>query len=610
MAKKGYFQISTAIDYPSGLFHLGHAYEKVCTDTIARWKRLSDQKVHFSTGTDCHGLKIQRVAEKAGKTPLRFVQEISKEFKNLSKVLNISYDDFVMTIEPRHKKVAQHIMKQLYKNKDIYKGFYEGPYCIDCETYYTEKELNEGNCPVHKRPVEKIKEEGYFFRLSKYKKFLIKELKKGKNVWPKKRTQEILNRLKEPLKDLSISRKEVKWGIPLPFDKKLTEFVWVEALNGYLTTINYPTKKYKDFWPATHIIGSDILWHHTSIWWSILKSLKLNLPNIVVHGMINLNGEKLSKSSGIRIDPIALAEKYTIDSLRYFLLREIPFGDDGDFSENKLVERHNNELTNDLGNLVSRTLTLAERYKEKISGKQELKLNLKKINKLMLEYKLNEALNEIWSFIKSVNKYINDKKPWELKYKKLSNVLYNMLESLRIISILISPFIPETAEKLSKSYNIKLGTIKDCKFKKINYKVKNIPHLFEKIETIKNINKETIKKNTGIISMEKIKFSDWQKLDLRVGKIKAVKDHPNADKLYIILVDIGPIEQNIQLVAGLKQHYTKDELINKKVIVFRNLEPVVIRGEESTGMVLAAVKDNNVTLITPDKDIEIGAKIQ
>ena len=245
MAKKDYFAISTAIDYPSNIYHLGHGYEKICTDVIARWKRLQGYKVHFSTGTDCHGLKIQRAAEKNNKTPLEFVKEISAGFKELCKILNISYDDFIMTIEKRHKKVAQHIINELYKKGDIYKDIYEGPYCVGCETYYTEKDLIEGNCPFHKKPVEMIKEESYFFKLSKYQKFLIDHINKNPDcIWPEKKRKEMLNKLKQPLRNLSISRKEVKWGIPLPFDKNLTEFVWVEALNNYLTTLNYPNKKY------------------------------------------------------------------------------------------------------------------------------------------------------------------------------------------------------------------------------------------------------------------------------------------------------------------------------------------------------------------------------
>jgi len=482
------FQISTAIDYPSGRFHLGHAYEKICADIFARWKRLKDYHVHFSTGTDCHGLKIERAAEKIKKSPLEFVKEVSNEFKELCRVLNISYDDFIMTIEPRHKKVAQFILKQLYEKGDIYKGFYEGPYCVDCETYYTEKDLVEGNCPVHKKPIEIVKEESYFFKLSKYQKFLIDYLNQNPScIWPEKKRNEILNRLKEPLKDLSISRKNVKWGIPLPFDENLTEFVWVEALNNYLTTIDYPNKKYKDFWPATHIIGPDIVWHHTTIWFSILKALNLEMPHVVVHGFINLKGEKLSKAANIRIDPLDLAKIYGVDPLRYLLIREIPFGEDGDFSEEALKTRINNELANDLGNLVSRTLTLIEKNfktlkKTTVDKKLSSKLDLKKIEDYINNFELHHALAEIWRFVNDVNRYINEKKPWELKGKELEQCLYTLSESIRIITILLSPFIPETSGKINKQLGLKLGKLKDCKFGIVTqYKVKKGELLFNKI---------------------------------------------------------------------------------------------------------------------------------
>ena len=476
------FFISTAIDYPSGRFHLGHAYEKVCADVLARWKRTNEFNVHFSTGTDCHGLKIERAAEKSGKSPLDFITEISKGFKDLCKTLNISYDDFIMTIEPRHKKVAQYIIQKIYDNGDIYKGSYEGPYCVDCETYYTKKDLINGNCPVHKRPVEKIKEESYFFRLSKYQKFLIKYISKNPDcIWPEKKRKEILNRLKEPLKDLSISRKNVKWGIPLPFDKNVTEFVWIEALNNYLTTIDYPDKRYKDFWPAVHFIGSDIVWHHTTIWFSLLESLNLEIPKVIVHGFITTRGEKLSKAANLRVDPIELAEKYSADGLRYFLIREIPFGQDGDFSEESLKNRINNELANELGNLVNRTLTISKKLKEIKKYPIEIKFDIEKIEALMEEYRITEALNEIWRYVQKTNRYINQKEPWKLQDKELETILYNCLESIRKISILLWPFIPETCERIQSLLNIKSQNLKtfDKEIKFYNPKEPEI--LFKKI---------------------------------------------------------------------------------------------------------------------------------
>jgi methionyl-tRNA synthetase len=488
MTSKKKFQISTAIDYPSGKFHLGHAYEKICTDVIARWKRLEGFDVHFSTGTDCHGLKIQRAAEAAGKSPQKFVTEISNGFRELCKVLNISYDDFIMTTESRHKKVASEIVKQLEKNGDVYKGTYEGPYCVDCETFYTEKDLVDGKCPVHKKEVETLKEESYFFKMSKYQNNLVQSIKKNPElVWPEGNRKQILNRLKDPLKDLSISRANVQWGIPLPFDNKKTIFVWVEALINYLSSVGYPDKKFKEFWPAMHVIGTDIVWHHTAIWFSILNSIGVKLPRVVVHGFINLKGEKLSKARGVTVDPVELSKKYSPDALRYFLIREIPFGEDGDFSEEALVTRINGELVSDLGNLVSRVLTLVERYKGgDIRGKPELEsaLKLKLIQQKIDDLELHHALDGVWNLIRAANKYMNEKEPWRLDPEdpKLGEALYNLLETLRIISILVSPFLPETAEKINKQLGVPAGTLNDCKFGPWKGRPKKGKHLFERIK--------------------------------------------------------------------------------------------------------------------------------
>lgn len=489
MPKKTFY-ITTAIDYASGSPHCGHMYEKILADAIARWKKLENYKVHFSTGTDEHGLKIERAAEKSGKSPKEFVDEISNLFVQLCKIYNIGYTDFIRTTEKRHEKVVEIVLEKINQKHLIYKGSYEGFYCVECENFYTEKDLIHNKCPVHKTKVELRKEEGYFFRMSDFKESLIKYIKdKEKDfIFSDNKRNEILNRLKQPLKDLSLTRKGV-WGLEFPIDKKYSIFVWEEALINYLTTIDYPNKKFKEFWPAVHVIGVDIVWAHTIIWGSTLMAIGLELPQVLTHGFINLKGEKMSKSLGNVIDPFELAKRYPIDAIRYYLIREIPFGQDGDFSEEALKNRLNNELANDLGNLVSRIIAICEKNfngkikKSKTDPKLEEKLNLKKINELMNSYNLTEAISEIWAFVKACNKHINDEKIWEMQKEKQEKHLYSLLESIRIISLLLSPFIPETSSKIYAQIGVSCNNIKEAKFGHINeYMVKKGPILFQKVK--------------------------------------------------------------------------------------------------------------------------------
>src|SRR3989338_4925097 len=607
---KKYFQISTAIDYPSGRPHAGDMYEKVCADVLARWKRLQGFNVHFSTGTDCHGLKLQRAAEKAGKSPEQFVKETTEIFKELCRIFNISYDDFIMTTEPRHEKTVVNILKELEKKDYIYKGEYEGLYCVDCETFYTEKDLVDGKCPFHpNKEIENFKEETYFFRLSKFQDRLIKSIKDKGLIWPKKKENEILNRLKEPLKDLSISRTNVKWGISLPFDKNKTVAVWNDALVNYLSTVDYPNKKFKDFWPAVHLIGSDIVWHHTVIWYSMLLGIGVSLPKVVVHGFVNVDGEKLSKSKGLKVDPLELAKKYPIDSIRYFLIRNIIFGSDGDFSEKTLVERHNSELADKLGNLVSRVSALVEKYGcEKTKNSLVKKLKLKQIESEMQNFEVDKALNNIFAFIDNANEYVQNKKPWETHDKK---VFYELLDSIKIIAILLWPFIPETCEKIAKHFGFKIKYADIDK--SLEYKnIKKAEILFKKIEDKKSEEKLNKPKETkeiiGIKNMATIKYDDFAKLELKVGTIKKAEDVPGADKLLKLTVDTG--EERI-ILAGIKQHYKKEELKGKQIIVICNLEPRIMKGIESQGMLLAAINENHskVILLSPEKKAENGWKV-
>ena len=426
-----------------------------------------------------------------------------------------------------------------------------------------------------------------------------KSLKNNPNfIRPEKKKNEILNRLKKPLHDFCLTREKIAWGIPFPLDKKYIVSIWTDALINYLTTINYPNKKFKEFWPALHIIGTDIVWHHTVIWGTWLLASNIKLPEVLVHGfIISPTGEKMSKTQGNVVNPSELAKKYQIDSIRYYLIREIPFGEDGNFTEKKLIERHNNELANDLGNLLQRIIILVQKQKriepQKIDKNLFEKLDLEQIKKEMSNYELHNALSTILKFINECNRYINENKPWEKEDPK--PVLYNLLEAIRIISILLEPYMPETSKKIQKQLNIKEDiNIKNCKPKRITYKPGQPEILFKKIEIKKMEEKK-----------QYCSYEDFQKLDIRTATIRDVKDHPNADKLYIL-----ELEPKRKIVAGIKEFYKKEELINKQIIFISNLEPKTIKGIESQGMLLAAGDKNKCILLCPDKKTEDNLKIK
>lgn len=421
-----------------------------------------------------------------------FVESMEPHYRRLCSDYSISFDDFIKTTEERHKKVVVQIFEKINKKGDIYKGFHEGPYCVDCETYYAPHELGGKNeCPVHKKPLQLLKEESYFFRMSKYQKKLVELLESGELLVPKERRNEILQRLSEPLRDLSISRTTVKWGIPFPLDSKHVFFVWLDALVNYLSTIDYPSKKFEEFWPSdAHVIGRDIAWHHTVIWWSLLLSAGLPLPRVVSHGFINTSsGDKMSKAAGNVISPDYLKEKFGADSVRYFLLREIIFGYDGQFSEETLVARHNNELADELGNLLNRTLVLLEKnYAGKIpkaTTDQELakKISLSKIKNNMERYELHLALAETMNFVKACNAYVNEKEPWKLSGARQEKVLYSLADSLRLTSILLSPFIPLTSQKILEQLGVNGFSKDDLQFNRLKEgtKTKRGEVLFRKI---------------------------------------------------------------------------------------------------------------------------------
>ena len=532
------FFISTAIDYPSSKPHLGHLYEKVCADALARWHRLKGDEVHFSTGVDCHGRKIQQKAEQAGKSPEQFVSEMTKYFVEMCDAYNISYDDFISTTEKRHHLVVGELYKKIAAAGDIYKGHYEGHYCVECESYYAESDLIDGCCPTHNKKAEWIMEESYFFRMGRYQKQLVDFIEKNpSHLQPESRRKELLSRLKQPLKDLSISRASFSWGIPLPDEPKHVFYVWLDALTNYLTTVEYPKKKYEKFWPADmHLIGKDIIWHHTVIWWSLLLSAGIKLPKVYGHGFINLPSGKMSKSLGNVVDTIELKKKYGVDSIRYFLLREIPFGEDGLFSEEAIVTRNNNELANELGNLVNRTVVLIEKN---LSGKipnavpdKELasRLDSKKIAKLMDAGQMNAALAEIFSYISECNRYVNAKEPWKLKGKELGIVLYSLADSLRVISILISPFIPETTSRINAQFGINAGNFSETAFGllKPGTIVKPSGILFKKIEYIKP---EAPSKEIQVYLDPKLKKLGMKLAVAIVEGVKVKKKHEGLEKI-------------------------------------------------------------------------------
>jgi len=611
------FFITTPIYYPSAKPHVGHLYTNICCDVLARWYRLKGLKVHFSTGTDEHGIKIQRAAIANNKTPKEFVDRMVDFFKELCILYDISYDDFIRTTEERHKKAVYALFKKIKAEGDIYKSTYEGLYCVDCETYYLDKDLVDGLCPFHGKPPVPMKEESYFFKMSKYQKRLIEHIRHSPDfILPASKKKEILNRLSDPLKDLSITRSTFDWGIPYPDDREHVFYVWLDALTNYLTTVGYPAGKYKKFWPADiHVIGNDIFWHHTVIWGSLLMSAKVKLPkSVFVHGFIKANNDlKMSKSLGNVIDPFELIKHYPADSIRYFFVREVPFGFDGSFSEEALIQRHNTELANDLGNLLNRTIVMINSYLDgnlpkKTKDEISKHLDFRKIDAFMEKRELHNALNEIWKFINFANKYINDKEPWNVKDRKeLEAILYNLAESLRFIAVLLKPFMPQASKEVASQLGIKDFDKQDfshLKFGLLKGKVSKPRILFKKIEL------KVDKPETGGFKMENfVDFGDWKKLDIRVGTIKKAEPHPNADKLVVLHVDIGEAKER-QLVAGLRQYYKPEELVGKRVVIFANLNPVNLRGVDSNGMILAAVNNKDVVLLTTDKPINNGARIE
>lgn len=650
--KKGKYYITTAITYTSGRPHIGNTYEIVLTDAIARYKRQQGYDVFFQTGTDEHGQKIEEKAKEAGVTPKEFVDKVADIVRKNFDMMNTSYDYFVRTTDEGHERQVQKIFKKLYEQGDIYKGKYEGMYCTPCESFWTESQLIDGKCPDCGRPVQKATEEAYFFNLQKYAPKLIKHIEEHPEfIQPESRKNEMINNFLKPgLQDLCVSRTSFKWGIPVDFDPDHVVYVWIDALSNYITSLGYDAdgnhgENYKKYWPAdVHIIGKDILRFHTICWPIMLMALGEPLPKQVFgHPWLLVGDGKMSKSKGNAIYADELVHYFGVDAVRYFVLHEMPFAQDGTITWDLMVERINSDLANVLGNLVNRTISMQNKYfngvisnpleREDIDKElMDLALDTpKRVAKKMETLHVGDAIEEIFTLLKRCNKYIDETTPWvlgkdESKKDRLATVLYNLLESIRIAAVLLSSFMPETAEKildelstsersaesLEEFGNLECGHTVDAKpeilFARID--VKEFMETLEKdkakeAKEAAKASKKAEKKEA--IEPSEITIDDFTKIELKVGTIIAAEKHPKADRLLVEQIDLGT--ETRQIVSGIAKTFEPKDVIGKKVVVVSNLKPVKLRGVESQGMILCASNDKDLDIVTILKDLPNGTKV-